>query len=141
MLSALKAERPSPQPKQSLVGRSVSKHFEGHGVFHGKVTGYHCSTGYRIKYDDGDVEDVSAEEVVKLVEGVGGEGKREEESKAAPAEHEEMGGEAGGGGGGGDDGPAVCTRHHAIDWNFVGVPRRCEHGGSVWCVRCGEYGS
>ena len=57
----------------------------------------------------------------------------------------EKGAPAGGAGGEGDECEGSCTRHHAIDWNFVGAmrplpnkwrvrptPQRVLHGGGGW---------
>lgn len=48
-------------------GCTVRKEFKGHGVFVGRVTEYHEDTGYRVEYEDGDSEDLTPNELVKLV--------------------------------------------------------------------------
>ncbi|KAL1525631.1 hypothetical protein AB1Y20_020484 [Prymnesium parvum] len=51
-------------------GREVKKVFCDCGVFTfftGKVVDYHRSTGYRVEYEDGDVEDLSAKELEKVL--------------------------------------------------------------------------
>ena len=48
-----------------FFGREIKKTFKGVGVFVGKVTDYHKSTGYRVQYDDGDSEDLTHKELVR----------------------------------------------------------------------------
>lgn len=49
---------------QDLVGRFVQKDFKNYGLFIGKVVSYHPSQGfYRVKYDDGDREDLELHEL------------------------------------------------------------------------------
>jgi hypothetical protein len=48
-----------------LMGRSVAKTFKGLGVFHGRVADFDATTGFRVEYEDGDVEDVAENELVR----------------------------------------------------------------------------
>ena len=65
---------PHPEPEADLDpyagpdtnGRRVSKHFPGHGRFHGEVVARDEEhAGYTVRYEDGDVECVGEEEVSK----------------------------------------------------------------------------
>lgn len=125
---------------KSYVGCEVHKYFDGHGLFAGKVVAFHKATGYRVKYEDGDQEDMSHSELLHILRS----GKTASPSTAAeedasispsPAKVEEIfampeekDADASTAVAEGPHprilGLPVCTRHHAIDWNFVGTPRR-----------------
>ena len=61
-------QRHSLQP-QDYVGRYLLKEFPGHGVFSGKIVEFRETTDntvlYKIKYSDGDEEELSADELEK----------------------------------------------------------------------------
>jgi len=61
-----RAVTPKP-PGVKLLGRSVEKHFEGHGQFLGFVQGYSESTGFRVCYSDGDEEDMAVDSLLKIL--------------------------------------------------------------------------
>ena len=51
-----------------LVGRRVSKYFPGHGRFEGKVTSFEELSGFfSVRYIDGDVEELVAEELLRVL--------------------------------------------------------------------------
>ena len=51
-----------------LVGRCVEKHFDGHGVFSGRVKKYNAAhSWYLVEYEDGDTEELTELEVNKLL--------------------------------------------------------------------------
>ena len=53
---------------KNIVGRSLRKHFPGHGWFIGKITGSaHGGSIVKVKYDDGDEEELDFEEAVLLL--------------------------------------------------------------------------
>ncbi len=54
-------------PSNDLIGYKIRKQFGDHGIFQGTVTSYHPATGYRIRYTDGDVEDLDKDEVMDLM--------------------------------------------------------------------------
>lgn len=45
-------------------GREVKKDFNGVGVFTGRIVDFHRDTGYRVLYEDGDIEDLTEKELV-----------------------------------------------------------------------------
>ena len=52
------------------IGASVSKHFEGYGVFDGEVIGSRKVKDryvYKVKYSDGDIEAYEEEELLTLL--------------------------------------------------------------------------
>lgn len=49
------------------MGRRVSKHFPGFGRFAGKVVQQGGELGYSVEYQDGDTEDLSQEDVLRLL--------------------------------------------------------------------------
>jgi hypothetical protein len=59
-----------------MVGTPVRKHFPGHGTFRGNVIGRKRSVAlvgnemdlYTVQYEDGDVEDLVADELRSIVE-------------------------------------------------------------------------
>jgi hypothetical protein len=55
---------------EALVGRAVRKAFPGFGVYSGVVGSYDADAGYfRVLYDDGDSEEVDAEEMAQILVG------------------------------------------------------------------------
>ncbi|KAH9623812.1 hypothetical protein KSS87_007049 [Heliosperma pusillum] len=51
-----------------FVGKSITKEFEGFGVFRGVIESFDSATGfYRIVYEDGDSEEIDFAEVSKLI--------------------------------------------------------------------------
>ena len=57
-----------PASTGNIVGKSVRKHFPGHGWFVGKITGTTQNGAVvQIKYDDGDAEELDYEEAVLLI--------------------------------------------------------------------------
>ena len=50
------------------MGRRVSKHFPGFGRFAGKVVEQGGELGYSVEYQDGDTEDLSQEDVLRLLQ-------------------------------------------------------------------------
>ena len=55
-------------PSTTYVGRSVLKEFDGYGVFSGKVTEFSLQSGlFTVVYEDGDVEEVSKEELEAIL--------------------------------------------------------------------------
>jgi len=52
---------------ETLVGRRVSKHFPGFGRFEGTVVQQGAELGYSVEYQDGDTEDLSQEDVLRLL--------------------------------------------------------------------------
>ena len=52
---------------EALVGRRVSKHFPGFGRFEGTVVQQGAELGYSVEYQDGDTEDLSQEDVLRLL--------------------------------------------------------------------------
>ena len=62
-----RATTPTPPLGVKLLGRSVEKHFEGHGQFLGFVQGYSESTGFRVCYSDGDEEDMAVDSLLKIL--------------------------------------------------------------------------
>ena len=71
-VGALLAARSLPQlpllRPEALVGRRVSKHFPGFGRFAGKVVAQGGELGYSVEYEDGDTEDLSQEDVLRLLQ-------------------------------------------------------------------------
>ena len=58
------------QERLSWIGKQVSKHFPGHGIFKGKVSEYHyASDNYTIIYEDNDVERIPYAHMKQLVPG------------------------------------------------------------------------
>ena len=53
-------------PPAALVGLRVRKRFGTLGTFKGTVAAHHPTSGYRIHFDDGDVEDIGADELFRL---------------------------------------------------------------------------
>ena len=53
---------------EALVGRRVSKHFPGFGRFEGTVVQQGVELGYSVEYQDGDTEDLSQEDVLRLLQ-------------------------------------------------------------------------
>ena len=55
----------------NLVGRKVMKHWEGHGWYHGGVINTFLGEGkqryYKVRFDDGDVEDYSLLELRQIL--------------------------------------------------------------------------
>ena len=64
----LLAEADDAEPPQplALIGLQFSKCFDGQGSFVGVVAAYDASCGYRLEYEDGDEEDLTLEELLKL---------------------------------------------------------------------------
>ena len=59
---------PAPEAAGWLVGRAVQKHFDGHGIFGGRVVEYSPPhRWYTVQYDDGDREELREDEVKKLL--------------------------------------------------------------------------
>ena len=56
---------PASDP-QLLLGKALRKKF-GRKYFTGTIAKYHKTTGYRVEYEDGDEEDLSAEDAQALV--------------------------------------------------------------------------
>ncbi|XP_074321250.1 DDT domain-containing protein PTM [Silene latifolia] len=51
-----------------FVGKSITKEFEGFGVFRGVIDSFDSATGfYRIMYEDGDSEEIDSAQVSKLI--------------------------------------------------------------------------
>ena len=50
-----------------LLGRIVQKEFKNFGLFTGHVTDFHVDTGYRVDYEDGDSEDFTEADLLKLL--------------------------------------------------------------------------
>ena len=59
---------PPHLPFASEVGRRVSKHFPGFGRYGGKVVGRSHERGYSVQYEDGDTEDLSQADVLRLLQ-------------------------------------------------------------------------
>ena len=58
----------APASPDEIVGRSVRKHFPGHGWFIGKITGTkHGGSIVKVQYNDGDEEELDFEEAVLLL--------------------------------------------------------------------------
>ncbi|KAL1508006.1 hypothetical protein AB1Y20_007604 [Prymnesium parvum] len=51
----------------ALVGRRVSKHFPGHGVFCGVIEAYSEEHGFSVRYSDGDSEDMPPAQVLRCL--------------------------------------------------------------------------
>ena len=93
----------------------MQKNFGSHGVFRGQVVGYSVRWGYRVRYTDGDEEEITRKEVVVLVEAAA--------AQAAPG----LGpGRAGAGGVGGGSGAAAGRERHMF-WP-------CQHARA--CGQC-----
>ncbi|KAJ7547702.1 hypothetical protein O6H91_08G099700 [Diphasiastrum complanatum] len=53
---------------EDLIGRTVKKLFTGYGYFNGKVISFNCRSGYyRVKYDDGDREELELHELKEIL--------------------------------------------------------------------------
>lgn len=49
-----------------FFNREVKKDFKGIGTFTGKVVDFRRDLGYRVEYEDGDSEDMTEKELVRL---------------------------------------------------------------------------
>ncbi|KAL6896949.1 hypothetical protein ACP4OV_007521 [Aristida adscensionis] len=93
---------------EGLVGRTVRKAFPGYGVFGGVVESYDAEAGYfRVLYEDGDSEEVDAEEMAAMLVGpaMPPAPPRGEPSPGRRPKKRRRGDEGGGGGGGEEPSP------------------------------------
>ena len=57
---------------EAYLGQSVAKHFDGHGLFEGKVTSWRCVGGrlwFRVRFGDGDEEEFSKTQLLRVLKG------------------------------------------------------------------------
>ena len=65
-MDALPARKGPANDPHRLKGRTVRKQF-GRAWYGGTVKSYSRVNGYRVEYEDGDVEDLGAEDVIPLL--------------------------------------------------------------------------
>ena len=58
---------PPMRAPHDMLGESILKYFDGHGIFMGTIVEFDEHTGFRLQYDDGDTEDVSLRDLRGLM--------------------------------------------------------------------------
>lgn len=77
---------PPARNPADMLGESILKYFDGHGIFMGTIVEYDEHTGFRLQYDDGDTEDVSLRDLREMMPGrQAGRQRGEPLSASAPA--------------------------------------------------------